>query len=189
MALPLFVLQILFLLLVPTVENNTHFNNSDMKNNFYAFSAKTLQGDTVCMETYKGKTVLVVNTASKCGLTPQYEGLEKLYQKYKDKGLVILGFPCNQFGNQEPGDEKSIAEGCLLNYGVTFPMFAKVDVNGDNAHPLFKYLKSELGGWFGSSIKWNFTKFLIDKNGKPVKRFSPTTTPESIEKYVEKMIE
>ncbi len=189
MALPLFVLQILFFLLVPTVENNTHFNNSDMKNNFYAFSAKTLQGDTVCMETYKGKTVLVVNTASKCGLTPQYEGLEKLYQKYKDKGLVILGFPCNQFGNQEPGDEKSIAEGCLLNYGVTFPMFAKVDVNGDNAHPLFKYLKSELGGWFGSSIKWNFTKFLIDKNGKPVKRFSPTTTPESIEKYVEKMIE
>ena len=192
MALPLFILQILFFLFVPTAGNNTNqstnFNNSDMKNNFYAFSATTLQGDTVSMETYKGKTVLVVNTASKCGLTPQYEGLEKLYQKYKDKGLVILGFPCNQFGNQEPGDEKSIAQGCVLNYGVTFPMFAKVDVNGDNAHPIFKYLKSELGGWFGSRVKWNFTKFLIDKNGKPVKRFSPTTKPESIEKYLEKMI-
>ncbi len=136
------------------------------------------------MDTFEGKMVLVVNTASKCGLTPQFEGLEALYQKYNDKGLVIFGFPCNQFANQEPGDEKSISEGCLINYGVTFPMFAKIDVNGETAHPLYKYLKNELGGWFGSKIKWNFTKFLIDKNGKPIKRFSPTTTPEKIEKYL-----
>jgi glutathione peroxidase len=155
-----------------------------MQNEFYAFSAKSLQGNEVSMENYKGMTVLVVNTASKCGLTPQYEGLERLYEKYKDKGLVVLGFPCNQFANQEPGDEKSISDNCLINYGVTFPMFAKIDVNGKNAHPLYKYLRSELGGIFGSKIKWNFTKFLIDKNGKPVKRFSPTTSPEKIEKYL-----
>jgi glutathione peroxidase len=155
-----------------------------MQNEFYAFSAKSLQGNEVSMENYKGMTVLVVNTASKCGLTPQYEGLERLYEKYKDKGLVVLGFPCNQFANQEPGDEKSISDNCLINYGVTFPMFAKIDVNGKNAHPLYKYLRSELGGIFGSKIKWNFTKFLIDKNGKPAKRFSPTTSPEKIEKYL-----
>jgi glutathione peroxidase len=115
-----------------------------MENNFYQFKATSLQGKEVAMDSYKGKTVLVVNTASKCGLTPQFEGLEKLYKDYKDKGLVILGFPCNQFANQEPGDEKSISEGCLLNYGVTFPMFSKIDVNGDNAHPIYKYLKKEL---------------------------------------------
>ena len=156
-----------------------------MKTNFYQFSAKSLQGKEVNMEEYHGKTVLVVNTASKCGLTPQYEGLEKLYDKYKDKGLVVLGFPCNQFANQEPGDEKSISEGCLINYGVTFPMFSKVDVNGENAHPIFKYLKSELNGTLGNNIKWNFTKFLIDKDGKPLKRFAPTTKPEKIDKYLE----
>lgn len=140
------------------------------------------------MDTYKGKTVLVVNTASKCGFTPQLEGLEQLNRQFKDKGLVILGFPCNQFGNQEPGDEKSIAEGCVINYGVTFQMFSKVDVNGDNAHPIYKYLKKELGGWFGSRIKWNFTKFLIDANGKPIKRFSPMTKPEKIGNYLEKLL-
>lgn len=156
--------------------------------NFYDFTATNLQGKEIKMETYKGKTILVVNTASKCGLTPQFEGLEKIYQKYKDKNLVILGFPCNQFGNQEPGDEKSISEGCLLNYGVTFPMFSKIEVNGENAHPIYKYLKSKLGGLFGSKIKWNFTKFLIDKNGKPVKRFSPFTKPEKIDKYLSKML-
>lgn len=156
--------------------------------NFYDFTATNLQGKEIKMETYKGKTILVVNTASKCGLTPQFEGLEKIYQKYKDKNLVILGFPCNQFGNQEPGDEKSISEGCLLNYGVTFPMFSKIEVNGENAHPIYKYLKSKLGGLFGSKIKWNFTKFLIDKNGKPVKRFSPFTKPEKIDKYLIKML-
>ncbi len=112
-----------------------------MEENFYEISAKTLQGKDIYMKEFEGKTVLVVNTASKCGLTPQYEGLEELYRKYKDEGLVILGFPCNQFGKQEPGDEKSISEGCLLNYGVSFPMFSKIEVNGNNAHPLYKYLK------------------------------------------------
>ena len=159
-----------------------------MKAQFYDFKAKTLQGKETGMDTYKGKTVLVVNTASKCGLTPQYEGLEALYRKHKDKGLVILGFPSNQFANQEPGDEKSIAEGCLLNYGVTFPMFSKTDVNGPDAHPLFKYLRSELPGVLSNKIKWNFTKFLIDAEGRPVKRFSPATKPEKIGEYLEKKI-
>lgn len=159
-----------------------------MKNEFYQFSAKTLQGKDVQMEAFKGKTVLVVNTASKCGLTPQYEGLEELYQKYKDQGLVILGFPCNQFGNQEPGDEKSISEGCLINYGVSFPMFAKIEVNGDGAHPIYKYLKKELPGFLGGRIKWNFTKFLVDANGEPVKRFAPTSSPEKIDKYLSKIL-
>lgn len=160
-----------------------------MENNFYQFSAKNIQGKDVDMKTYKGKTVLVVNTASKCGFTPQYAGLEHLYKKYAEKGLVILGFPSNQFANQEPGDEKSIAEGCLINYGVTFPMFSKIDVNGKNAHPIFKYLKDELGGTLGKNIKWNFTKFLIDENGKPVKRFAPTTKPEKIEPEILSLLE
>ena len=159
-----------------------------MSSQFYSFSAITLQGREQSMDAYKGKIVLVVNTASKCGFTPQLEGLEELNRKFKDKGLVILGFPCNQFGNQEPGDEKSISEGCVINYGVTFQMFSKVDVNGDNAHPIFKYLKKELGGWFGSRVKWNFTKFLIDANGMPVKRFAPITKPEKIGEYLEKML-
>ncbi len=140
------------------------------------------------MDAFKGKVVLVVNTASQCGLTPQYEGLEELYRKHKDEGLVILGFPCNQFGNQEPGGRKEIEEGCLINYGVSFPMFDKVDVNGDNAHPVFRYLKSNLGGLFGSRIKWNFTKFLVDADGNPVKRFAPITKPEKIEPYIEKLL-
>jgi len=159
-----------------------------MKNQFYQFSARSLQGSEIKMENYKGKTILVVNTASKCGLTPQYEGLEKLYQKYKDKGLVILGFPCNQFANQESGDEKSISEGCLINYGVSFPMFSKIDVNGENAHPIYKYLKTELNGLLGSKIKWNFTKFLIDSHGNPVKRFAPITKPEKIDRYLESVL-
>jgi glutathione peroxidase len=159
-----------------------------MGTTFYELNAKTLQGKEVSMEEFKGKTVLVVNTASQCGLTPQYEGLEKLYEKYKDKGLVILGFPCNQFGNQEPGDEKSISEGCVLNYGVTFPMFSKVDVNGGTAHPIFKYLKDKLGGILGSRIKWNFTKFLIDPKGRPVKRYAPITKPDALEKDILKLL-
>jgi len=155
---------------------------------FYDLEASTLQERVVSMGDFRGKTVIVVNTASKCGLTPQFEGLEMLYQKYKDKGLVILGFPCNQFANQEPGGAGDIAEFCQLNYGVTFPMFGKVDVNGDGAHPIFKYLKSELGGLFGSKIKWNFTKFVIDKNGRPVKRFSPMTKPEKMETFLTKIL-
>lgn len=152
---------------------------------FYSFEAKNIQGKLLSMSEYKGKVVLVVNTASKCGLTPQFEGLEELYKKYKDQGLVILGFPCNQFANQEPGDENSIKEGCLLNYGVSFPMFSKINVNGDEAHPIYKYLKKELKGLFSNSIKWNFTKFLIDRNGKPIKRFAPKTKPEKIEKDIQ----
>lgn len=155
---------------------------------FYTFKAKDLKGKEVTMREFKGKTILVVNTASKCGLTPQFEGLESLYKKYKDKDFVILGFPCNQFANQEPGDEKSISEGCLLNYGVSFPMFSKIDVNGKEAHEIYKYLKNELKGTFGNEIKWNFTKFIIDKEGKPLKRFSPFTKPEKIEKYLSNII-
>ncbi|WP_345371262.1 glutathione peroxidase [Algivirga pacifica] len=155
---------------------------------FYQFSAKSLQGKDVSMEEFKGKVVLVVNTASKCGLTPQYEGLEALYEKYKDEGLVILGFPCNQFANQEPGDAKSIQEGCLLNYGVTFPIFEKIEVNGSGTHPIFKYLKDNLSGFLMKRIKWNFTKFMLDKNGQPYKRFSPTTKPEDLEKYVVELL-
>ena len=155
-----------------------------MNNKFYSFYAVDLYGKEIQLKDYAGKTILVVNTASQCGFTPQLEGLEVLYKKYKDQGLVILGFPCNQFGNQEPGDERAIAEGCVVKYGVTFPMFSKVEVNGKNAHPLFTFLKNKLSGIFGKRIKWNFTKFLIDETGKPVKRFSPTTKPEKIEKYV-----
>lgn len=159
-----------------------------MDDNFYQFSAKSLQGKEITMDTYKGRVVLVVNTASQCGLTPQYEGLEILYRKYSERGLVILGFPCNQFGNQEPGTEKEISEGCLINYGVTFQMFSKIEVNGDNSHPIYKYLKDRLPGSFGKKIKWNFTKFLIDRNGTPVKRFSPTTIPEKLTKDIEKLL-
>jgi glutathione peroxidase len=159
-----------------------------MEKNFYQFTARTLQGKEISMDTYKGKVLLVVNTASKCGFTPQYEGLESLYRRYKDKGLIILGFPCNQFGNQEPGTEKEISEGCLINYGVSFPMFSKIEVNGRNAHPIYKYLKDKLHGFFGKSIKWNFTKFLINANGIPVKRFSPSTIPEKLVNDIEKLL-
>lgn len=155
-----------------------------MPTSIYDFNAETLGGKTIPLSEFKGKNVLIVNTASKCGFTPQYEGLEKLFRESKKIDFVILGFPCNQFGNQEPGDAKQIQEGCLVNYGVSFPMFAKIDVNGPNAHPLFKYLKDELPGFPGKKIKWNFTKFLVDKNGKPVKRFAPTTKPEKIGEYL-----
>jgi len=159
-----------------------------MKENFYQFTARSLQGKEITMDTYKGKVILVVNTASNCGFTPQYEGLEKLYKKYMEQGFVILGFPCNQFGNQEPGSEKEIADGCLVNYGVSFPMFSKIEVNGDNAHPIYLYLKNKLPGLFGTRIRWNFAKFLIDSEGNPVKRFSPATKPENLAKDIEKFL-
>ncbi|CAN5825952.1 hypothetical protein BH11BAC7_BH11BAC7_04200 [soil metagenome] len=168
-----------------------HLLNRNSKNsngNFYGFEAELLNGKTVSMSQFRGKIVMVVNTASKCGLTPQYEGLENLYQKYKDKGLVILGFPCNQFGHQESGTAQQIEEFCQVNYGVSFPMFGKVDVNGKNAHPLYNFLKSESAGFFGSDIKWNFTKFVIDKNGKVIKRFAPTTKPEAMETFIQKVL-
>ncbi|MGR3812208.1 glutathione peroxidase [Jiulongibacter sp. NS-SX5] len=154
----------------------------------YDFEANTIKGQKKSLAEFEGKTVLVVNTASKCGLTPQFEGLENLYQKYQEKDFVILGFPCDQFANQEPGNSEQIEEFCQLNYGVSFPMFEKIEVNGKNTHPVFKFLKSNLGGLFGSRVKWNFTKFLVDKNGKPVKRFAPTTKPEKIDQYLQKML-
>jgi len=155
----------------------------------YDFSAKTIDGKTRKLSDYKGKVLLVVNTASQCGFTPQYKGLEALYKKYKDKGFAVLGFPSNQFGQQEPGPDTEIAEFCEMNFGVTFPMFSKVDVNGDAAHPLYKYLTSTKKGLLGSeAIKWNFTKFLIDKHGSVVERYAPTTKPEELEKDVAKAL-
>lgn len=148
---------------------------------FYQLTATSLRGEPFSMADYAGKLVLVVNTASKCGFTPQYAGLEKLYKKYGAQGLVVLGFPCNQFGKQEPGGADDIAQTCHINYGVSFPMFEKVDVNGAAAHPLFRYLKDALPGLPGKRIKWNFTKFLIGRDGKPLKRFAPFTTPQKME--------
>jgi len=156
----------------------------------YDFSAKTIDGKTRKLSDYKGKVLLVVNTASQCGFTPQYKGLEALYKKYKDKGFAVLGFPSNQFGQQEPGPDTEIAEFCEMNFGVTFPLFSKVDVNGSDAHPLFKYLTSTKKGLLGSEgIKWNFTKFLVDKEGNVVERYAPTTKPEDLEKDVAKTLE
>ena len=155
----------------------------------YDFSAKTIDGKARKLADYKGKVLLVVNTASQCGFTPQYKGLEALYKKYKDRGFAVLGFPSNQFGQQEPGPESEIAEFCEMNYGVTFPMFSKIDVNGDGAHPLFKYLTSTKKGLLGSeAIKWNFTKFLIDNKGNVVERYAPTTKPEDLQKDIERAL-
>ena len=148
---------------------------------FYQLTATRLDGRLISMADYAGKVVLVVNTASQCGFTPQYAGLEALYKKYADQGLVVLGFPCNQFGKQEPGGADEISKTCHINYGVSFPMFEKLEVNGNAAHPLFRYLKNELPGVLGGRIKWNFTKFLIGRDGKPLKRFAPMTTPEKME--------
>jgi glutathione peroxidase len=150
----------------------------------YDFTVKGRAGEDVSLSTYKGKVLLVVNTATGCGFTPQYEGLQKLYDKHQDKGFEILDFPCNQFANQAPGTIEEIQSFCTLNYGTTFPRFAKIDVNGKNASDLFKFLKKEKKSALGSSIKWNFTKFLIDREGNVVKRFAPTDTPESIEQDI-----
>ncbi|MGR4048558.1 glutathione peroxidase [Kosakonia cowanii] len=148
---------------------------------FHQLTATSLGGQPLSMADYEGKVVLVVNTASHCGFTPQYAGLESLYQKYADQGLVVLGFPCNQFGKQEPGSADDIVQTCHVNYGVSFPMFEKTEVNGAAAHPLFRYLKKALPGVLGERIKWNFTKFLIGRDGKPLKRFAPFTTPQKME--------
>ncbi len=155
---------------------------------FYELTANKPNGELIKMSEFKDKTVLVVNTATKCGLTPQFDGLEELHQKYKDQGLVILGFPCNQFMNQEPETNETIEEACRINHGVTFQLTQKVDVNGSNTHPVFKYLKDDLGGILGKRIKWNFTKFLITPQGKPYKRYAPTTTPDKIESDIVKFI-
>lgn len=157
--------------------------------NFYDFTAVAMNGKEINMSDYKGKVAVVVNTASKCGYTPQFDELEKLYKKYKEDGLVILGFPCNQFASQDPGTNEEIMEFCRLNYGVTFQMFQKIDVNGKNTHPLFDYLKKEAKGSLGEKIKWNFTKFLIDREGNVVKRFAPATSPVKMEEEVRNLLE
>jgi len=155
---------------------------------FYDFSAKEMDGKDIKMEEYKGKVILVVNTASKCGLTPQFKGLEELYEEYKEKGFEILGFPCNQFANQDSGTNEEIQKFCLLNYGVSFTMFEKIDVNGENAHPLYKYLKNEAKGFLSKEIKWNFTKFLINTDGNVIKRYAPTVVPSKIKGDIENLL-
>jgi glutathione peroxidase len=152
----------------------------------YQFQAKTIDGELQPLETYRGKTLLIVNVASQCGFTPQYTALEAMHRKFQDRGFSVLGFPCDQFGHQEPGDEAEIKNFCSLRYHVSFPMFAKIDVNGDNAHPLYRFLKKQKGGLFGTEgIKWNFTKFLVDKQGAVLRRYSPMDNPTGFEKDVE----
>ena len=154
----------------------------------YDYTVKDRSGNDISMETFKGKVLLIVNTATGCGFTPQYEGLEKLYQKYHDKGFEILDFPCNQFGNQAPGSDDEIHDFCTLKYNTSFDQFAKIEVNGDNEIPLYTFLKKEKGGVMGSKIKWNFTKFLVDREGNVVKRYAPTDTPEKIDSKIEEII-
>jgi glutathione peroxidase len=154
----------------------------------YDFSAKSLSGEETPLKQFEGQVLLIVNTASACGFTPQYKGLETLHQELAPRGFAVLGFPCNQFGGQEPGDAAQIEQFCSSNFAITFPMFAKVDVNGDNAHPLFKYLKNAKSGLLGSSIKWNFTKFLVDRSGKVVARHAPTARPESLTREIEALL-
>jgi glutathione peroxidase len=158
-------------------------------NTIYDFKVKTINGEETTLEQYRGKVMLIVNVASKCGYTPQYDGLEALYRKFKDQGLVVLGFPCNQFGSQEPGSETEIQNFCRVNFGVTFPMFSKIKVNGEETHPLYRYLKSEQPGILGTkAIKWNFTKFLVDKEGKVVERFGSSTKPKELEEKIEALL-
>jgi glutathione peroxidase len=153
------------------------------------FSAKINGGREKKLSDYKGKVLLIVNTASKCGFTPQYEGLQGLYAKFKRRGFEVLAFPCDQFGHQEPGTDREILSFCETNYGIEFPLFVKIEVNGDGAHPLFKYLKSQKGGLLGDSIKWNFTKFLVDRNGRVVERYAPMTTPARIAADIDKLLD
>jgi len=154
----------------------------------YDFKAKSLAGEDIPLKQFEGQVLLIVNTASACGFTPQYKGLEALYQELAPRGFSVLGFPCNQFGNQEPGDAKQIEKFCASNFGITFPMFAKIDVNGSNAHPLFDYLKRQKAGLLGPSIKWNFTKFLVDRSGKVVARHAPTAKPEGLAREIEALL-
>ena len=157
-------------------------------NSLYDLSFTDNKGNEVSLDAYRGKPVLIVNTASKCGFTPQYDGLQKLYEELGSEGLVVLGFPCDQFAHQEPGDDTAIEEFCSINYGVNFPLSTKVDVNGSKAHPVFKFLKSHAGGMLGSAIKWNFTKFLVSPDGTTVQRFAPTTKPQDLKPEVEKLL-
>jgi glutathione peroxidase len=154
----------------------------------YDFTAKSLAGEDVSLKQFEGKVLLIVNTASKCGFTPQYQGLEALHRELSPRGFAVLGFPCNQFGAQEPGDAREIAEFCEKKYDVSFPLFEKIDVNGANAHPLYNYLKGEKSGLLGSAIKWNFTKFLVDRSGRVFARHAPTTTPQVLKKEIEALL-
>jgi glutathione peroxidase len=154
----------------------------------YDFNAKSLAGEDVPLKQFQGQVLLIVNTASACGFTPQYKGLEALHHALNPRGFSVLGFPCNQFGRQEPGDHRQIEEFCSTNYAITFPLFGKIDVNGGNAHPLYQYLKSEKSGVFGASIKWNFTKFLVDRSGQVVARYAPTVKPEALTKQIEALL-
>jgi len=179
-------LSLLFLIPLSTQAGEDMSNN---KRTFYDFNATSIIGENISMSKYKGQVVLVVNTASKCGFTPQYEGLQKLYENHKDNNFTILAFPCNQFREQEPGTEKEIQNFCHTNYNITFPLFEKIEVNGENAHPLYKFLKSEATGILWSeSIKWNFTKFLIDKKGKVITRYGSSTKPKDIEEDIQKLL-
>jgi glutathione peroxidase len=156
--------------------------------NFYDLSINTPQGKELKMSDFQGKPVLIVNTATKCGLAPQFDGLEELHERYKDQGLIVLGFPCNQFRDQEPETNGSMVDSCRINHGVTFQLTEKIDVNGPNTHPIFEYLKEELKGFLSNKIKWNFTKFLITPEGKPYKRYAPITKPYKIEKDIVKLL-
>jgi glutathione peroxidase len=159
-----------------------------MNAEFYRLEAKAPSGKPIPMKGFEGKIVLIVNTATRCGLTPQFEGLEQLHQKYKEQGLILLGFPCDQFNNQEPETNETMEEVCRINHGVSFQLTEKIDVNGKNEHPVFSFLKRKKPGLFGKRIKWNFTKFLINREGQPVKRYGPTVKPEKIEKDILKLI-
>lgn len=169
-------------------QDNQATSENKEQDSIYAFKVKDNKGQDFDFQTMEGKVLLIVNTASKCGFTPQYKELEELYEKYKEQGLVIIGFPCNQFLSQEPGTDEEIASFCSLNYGVSFPLMQKIDVNGSNEAPIYKWLKSKAGGYFGSGIKWNFTKFLISRDGQKVIRYAPVTSPKSFENEIESFL-
>jgi len=184
--LPLIMMVILINYNVFAINNA---GKENMSNSIYDFTAELITGEIISLDEYRGQIVLIVNTASKCGFTPQYADLQELYEKYKDRGFVVLGFPCNQFNNQEPGSDKDILEFCSLNYGVDFPMFAKIDVNGENTHPLYRFLKDSAPGLLGSkTIKWNFTKFLISAEGTVLKRYGSKVPPGKIEPDIVKLL-
>ncbi len=178
----------IFIFLASCQSTNKREMNSKTNTNIYNQKVNAPDGTTIDFKDLKDKVILVVNTATQCGLTPQFNGLEQLYQTYENDGLVVIGFPCNQFMGQEPLTNETMIETCKINHGVTFPLTEKIEVNGKNTHPVYKYLKEELGGFLGSKIKWNFTKFLIDKNGIPVKRYAPTTKPIEMENDIRKLL-
>jgi|GEM_PF-129268 len=181
-------LLLLMLLILAAVSCTAETGKPSTGKTIYGFTVKTMDGADLSLADYRGKVILIVNVASKCGFTPQYKGLQELYNKYKNRGFVVLGFPCNQFLSQEPGTNDEIKHFCSITYGITFPMFDKIDVNGDTAHPLYKYLTSAKGGFITDSIKWNFTKFLIDRKGTVVKRYPPQTAPENMEEDIKKLL-